>query len=108
MGKFDATTLASKPAADRQFANAAIEAAFTAFHNDLPQLLRTHPGKWVAYHCDRMVAIDGDALKLYSMFRRLGIPLNEFIVECIEPQTGNEMLMGPRIMQEIQTDEKGN
>jgi hypothetical protein len=95
----EAKRLAGRPAADSQYANAAIEAAFTAFLRDLPQLLRTNPGKWIAYLCDKMFAIGADDFKLYEMCRLRGIPLNEFIVECIEPQTGNAMFMGPGFME---------
>lgn len=42
-----------------------IQKSIDAFRRDLPELLKTHPGKWVAYHCDERVGFGKTQTELY-------------------------------------------
>jgi hypothetical protein len=96
----DLPDLAGQPPA-RGFPTANLEAAIAAFRNDLPQLLRDHPGKWVAYRGTQQVGIALEDFELYEACYGAGFDLSDFIVEYIEPQTGDSVLVGPGIMREI-------
>lgn len=86
-----------------QYATEKIEAAVKAFRKDLPALLKQHPGKWVAYHGSKQFGIAEDDAVLYRDCYKQGWKLSEFIVERIEPQTGNAMIMGPAFIQDKTT-----
>lgn len=86
-----------------QYATEKIEAAVKAFRKDLPALLEQHPGKWVAYHGGEQFGIAEDDADLYRDCYKQGWKLSEFIVERIEPQTGNAMIMGPAFIQDKTT-----
>lgn len=67
-----------------------IQASINAFRRDLPELLRTHPGKWVAYHGDRRVGFGKTQTELYQRCFSLGLTRDDFIVGfteagCFEP-----------------------
>jgi hypothetical protein len=56
------------------------ERAQAAFYRDLPELLKTHLGQWVAYHGDQFV---GSARTQTELFRRCvgcGLRESDFIV----------------------------
>lgn len=78
-----------------QYATETIEAATKAFRKDLPELLKQHPGKWVAYHGSEQFGIAEDDFDLYRACYKQGWKLSEFIVERIEPANANALIMGP-------------
>jgi len=63
-----------------------IAQAQEAFVRDLAQLLRDHPGQWVAYRGDKRIGLAGTSTELYQECRRQGIEEDEFIVRCVEPE----------------------
>jgi hypothetical protein len=68
----------------------AVVAAYEAFRRDLPQLLQTHPGKWVAYSGDRRLGFSNTKSELYLTCLAQGLPRGEFLVTCVEPETDIE------------------
>ena len=71
-----------------------IKQAQMAFFRDLPKLLIERPGKWIAYQGERRVGFASNDLELYRECHRRGIPEDEFLVLCIEPEAG-EVVIGP-------------
>jgi hypothetical protein len=62
------------------------KAAFEAFSRELPQLLKDHPGKWVAYHGTERLGVADDDIVLYEMGRRHGLSPVEMLVIGIDPE----------------------
>jgi hypothetical protein len=56
------------------------EQSMAAFYRNLPELLKKHYGKWVAYHGDELVGVGGSQTKLYELCRRRGLKDDEFDV----------------------------
>jgi hypothetical protein len=54
--------------------------ALEAFYRDLPELLRKHPGRWVAYHGDERFAVGRTETALYQKCLGHGLKEDEFIV----------------------------
>ena len=96
-------TSLERPSGHHAYANDTIKAAVRAFHRDLPGLLKDYAGKWVAYHGAQQVKIGEDSFELYQACYDRGLDLSAFIVEWIEPQTGDSMIMGPGLMEELQS-----
>jgi hypothetical protein len=67
------------------------EQALQAFRRDLPNLMKEHPGRWVAYHGDRRVGIAKTDLELYQLCDRQGIPDDDYIVRPVEPEPPDEV-----------------
>jgi hypothetical protein len=65
-----------------------------AFDRDLPEMLKTHAGLWVAYHGSRRVGFDERDDVLYRLCREQGMGEGEFIVYCVEPMA-DPVLIGP-------------
>lgn len=63
-----------------------IAKALETFRRDLPELMKRHNGKWVAYHGDKQLGIARKSTKLYQMVNRLGLRDDEYVVEWIGPQ----------------------
>ncbi len=61
-----------------------------AFRRDLPQLLQTDCGKWVAYHGDRQVGLGRTQTELYQKGFARGLKPDEFLVCSIEPEIPDE------------------
>lgn len=59
-------------------------AGWSAFKKDLPTLLTTHKGQWVAYHGRRRVAM---AASKQALYQELGTkyPLGELVVCQVAP-----------------------
>ena len=55
------------------------------FRRELPRLLQEHPGKWVAFHGERQVALDASEQEVYQQLKRDGCPLEEVVVRRIAP-----------------------
>ena len=62
-----------------------IQKSIDAFRRDLPELLRTHPGKWVAYHGDERVGFGKTETELYQRCFARGLTRDDFIVGFTEP-----------------------
>lgn len=54
-----------------------------AFYRDLPQLLKTHNWKWVAYHGDKLIGVGRTQTELYKKCLRDGLKEDEFIVRLV-------------------------
>jgi hypothetical protein len=63
-----------------------IEASRRAFRRDLPNLLKKHYFKWVAYSGDRRIGIGTSKTELCQECLRQGLKRGEFLVESIEPE----------------------
>jgi hypothetical protein len=59
--------------------------SYQAFHRDLPELLKKHEGKWVAYHGDQRIGIARRATELYTRCACLGLHQDDIYVEFIIP-----------------------
>jgi hypothetical protein len=62
-----------------------IQKSIDAFRRDLPELLKTHPGRWVAYHGDERVGFGETQTELYQRCFALGLTRDDFIVGFTEP-----------------------
>ena len=62
-----------------------IKKSIDAFRRALPELLRTHPGKWVAYHGDERVGFGKTQTELYQQCFARGLTRDDFIVGFSEP-----------------------
>ena len=65
--------------------------AQAAFQRDLPQLIKNHRRRWVAYHGDRRVAIGSSKRQLFQQCRHQDLPPEEFVVRLIEPEMPEEI-----------------
>lgn len=61
-----------------------------AFRRDLPRLLETHYGKWVAYRCDEVLGMGETQTELYERGFARGLKPDEFLVCSIEPEIPDE------------------
>ncbi len=59
-----------------------------AFRRDLPELLKKHKGKYVAYNGDRRIGIDRSERKLLDLCTRQGLIWYEYVVRLIDPAEG--------------------
>ncbi len=62
-----------------------IQKSIDACRRDLPELLKTHPGKWVAYHGDERVGFGKTETELYQRCFARGLTRDDFIVGFTEP-----------------------
>ncbi|HEV3119486.1 MAG TPA: hypothetical protein VGY58_20685 [Gemmataceae bacterium] len=69
----------------RETVPALIRQGRAAWRRDLPTLLRTHPGQWVAYHGERQIAVGGNKTDLVQQCLRSGLQRGDFLVLRIEP-----------------------
>lgn len=68
----------------------AIAESRSAFLSDLPELLKAHPGKWVAYRGRRRLGVAPAKRALYQQCLDQGLREDEFIVCSIEPDVASE------------------
>jgi hypothetical protein len=54
--------------------------SMAAFYRNLPELLKKHYGKWVAYHGDELLGLGRTQTELYQKCLRRGLKEDEFIV----------------------------
>lgn len=71
--------------------------ALQAFERDLPQLWTERPGQWVAYRGDQLVGFATQKHEMYQQCLQRGLPQEEFVVFCIEPQE-TELFINPIVM----------
>jgi hypothetical protein len=55
------------------------------FRRHLPELLKTHRGRWAAYSGDRRLGISRSDLDLYDQCFRSGLKRTEFVILRIDP-----------------------
>jgi hypothetical protein len=68
-----------------------IERALAAFRRDLPELMKTHYRKWVAYHGDERIGFAKTETELYQECFRRGWTEEEFLVRSVEPEMPEEV-----------------
>ena len=69
----------------------------TAYEKDLPELLKSHPGAWVAYADGKQVRIAKNPTELYRhCLNDLGLTHDRFVVSRIVPDSGREVEYNPR------------
>lgn len=61
-----------------------IQKSIDAFRRDLPELLKTHRGKWVAYHGDERIGFGRTKTELCRESLRRGLTPNQFVVCGVE------------------------
>lgn len=66
-------------------------AARQAFRRDLPRLLQTNPGEWVAYAGDRCLGFHASQRQLYQECYRKGFQRGHFLICCVEPEGPDEV-----------------
>ena len=71
--------------------------AWRAFLRDLPQLYAERPGQWVAYHGERRIGFSDQQHLLYQQCFAQGLPDEEFVIFCIEPQE-TEIWLNPDVL----------
>lgn len=59
-----------------------------AFRRDLPELLKKHKGKYVAYNGDRRIGIERSERKLHDLCTKQGLIWYEYVVGLIDPAGG--------------------
>ena len=62
-----------------------IHKSIEAFRRDLPELLKTHRGKWVAYHGNKRIGFGKTETSLYQECFRRGLTRDDFIVGFVTP-----------------------
>ena len=62
-----------------------IKLALETHRRDLPELLKTHPDQWVAYHGEKRLEFGRSKGKLYRKYRDCGLRRDELIVLAVEP-----------------------
>lgn len=62
-----------------------IQRSIDTFRRDLPELLKTHYGKWVAYNGDKRIGFGRNQTDLYEECFRQGLTRDDFVVGLIEP-----------------------
>ncbi len=60
--------------------------SLTAFRRDLPELMKTHYGQWVAYHGDERLGFGRHKTPLFQECLRRGLQRGEFIVYMVIPE----------------------
>jgi hypothetical protein len=62
-----------------------VQKSIEAFRRDLPELLQTHRGQWVAYHGDERLGFGETETELYQRVFRRGLTRNDFVVGFVAP-----------------------
>jgi hypothetical protein len=68
-----------------------------AFFRDLPELLKKHYRKWVAYRGDERIGLSPSKRLLCQECLRRGLAADEFVVRSIEPQVPREAEIPPEV-----------
>jgi len=64
-----------------------IQESIQAFRRDLPEMLKSHRGKWVAYHGDDRIGFGKTQTELYQKCFRRGLTRDDFVVCGVEEGT---------------------
>lgn len=59
------------------------------FCRDLPELLKSHEGKWVAYRGAQRLGLAESSTSLYREYVAQGLDPKELFVELIHPEAGS-------------------
>ena len=62
-----------------------MQAAERRYLRDLPQLLVSKPGRWVAYTSQGLIAEGDDELAVFRACDERGLPRGQFVVTRVEP-----------------------
>jgi hypothetical protein len=65
--------------------------SWAAWRRDLPELLKTHPGKWVAYHGDQRMGFGRTKTELVQKCLRSGLEIGQFLVLTVEREIENDV-----------------
>jgi hypothetical protein len=65
-----------------------------AFERDLPKLLKTHPGQWVAYQGDQQLLCAPHTHEVYEECFQQGLTSDQFMIFEIGPDV-EEVRIGP-------------
>jgi hypothetical protein len=91
------STQSSSPARIENVPTASeMDQAFAAFRTELPKLLETHRGQWVAHHGHQRIGIASTADKLFRLGLELGLGEEEFLVSHIAPEIPDEEITWSR------------
>ncbi len=71
--------------------------ALQAFQRDLAQLWTERSGQWVAYRGEQRLGFALSKHELYQQCFQRGLPRDEFVIFCIEPQE-TEITLGPVVV----------
>jgi hypothetical protein len=77
-----------------------IQKSIEAFRRDLPDIVRTHRGNWVAYHGDERIGFGKTQTELYMECFRRGLTRDDFVVCGVEEGTfdaGEEIEISPDV-----------
>jgi hypothetical protein len=70
---------------------AIVQRARVAWRGDLPKLLATNRGQWVAYHGEQQAGIGRSKTELVQQCLRAGLNRGEFLVLRIEPEMDQQV-----------------
>jgi hypothetical protein len=69
-----------------------LDRSLKAFRRDLPQLLKSHCGQWVAHRGDEIVGFGRTERELYKRCFGLGLKDDEFLVSRVSPEITDDQL----------------
>jgi hypothetical protein len=64
-----------------------------AFCRDLPELLKTHEGKWVAYRGEQRLGLADSSTSLYREYLAQGIDPKELFIELIHAEAASDQFL---------------
>jgi hypothetical protein len=82
----DASAACPRAAGEERPGPALLREAAAAFRNDLPDLLRTHPGQWVAYRGGRQIHFGDSKTSLLHSCYAAGYRDEEIFVAKVQPE----------------------
>ena len=68
-----------------------IQKALDKHRRDLPELMKTHPYQWVAYHGEQRLGFGRSQRKLYKKYLARGLSIDELVVFGVEPELPDEV-----------------
>jgi hypothetical protein len=85
------------PSGGHEQVSPAVARSLAALTRELPELLGSHPGRWVAYADGNRVRVADTQTELYRhCLKELGLGHHEFIVCCVVPDSGRKVEYTPR------------
>lgn len=69
-----------------------ITLALQTYERDLPEMLKTHYRKWVAYHGDKRIGFGRTEMELYKRCFQMGLKETDFLVLSVQPLIRDEDL----------------
>ena len=74
-----------------------LQTAAEQYRRDLPELLRKHRGKWVAYHGEKRLGIYEDDEQVAQSTEESGLNVNDIYCRLIEEERPNRWI-SPRLV----------